>query len=289
MLITKKIRVNGFLPAGLVLNTFLSSSRLSTREHVFKPQLESENTGGSPVPVPWISVPQASANSALRLEGKFLTPAIVMPLGLDPLGSFVQDRFVGGPEILLTATWFDGEVVYMTGDEIPTLRFNYEGAYPTWYSNYYGITQPDVHVFEREAYLVLPEKTQSHVALYTPSIPGELGCLPVTYRLGDDDPQPAYTGKLVTHHFAIDGGRLHGYYETQTPQTSIPLVTLLPVDESLDVKYVLLPKLPWYQQLAELRSDDRTVMTPSNVRALLRGGDRAFLLLSSDLQVSAQF
>lgn len=122
MNVVKVLQVRGWLPAGLVLNVRLTPpTKGSDIVHLpIRPKLAMQPTGKGAPAINFAPINQADANTAIMVDrAGFKTPAVVAPL---PIGGSEYAPVRGSlssPIMLALAAYYEGEVRYVTGDDIP--------------------------------------------------------------------------------------------------------------------------------------------------------------------------
>jgi hypothetical protein len=148
MLIVKTFEVNGWIPAGVVLNAKLRRS--SGDNATAYPKLSNQQRILA-------FNQQATEDTAIRLRGDILSPAIVAPLSSgDNMSSLLPSQVVNSPSLLVTPICFKGSVDLISGDDIPYTRLPLD-ATQGWVSDEYELKA--LH-----AYAIVPESTIKKVS-----------------------------------------------------------------------------------------------------------------------------
>lgn len=122
MNVVKVLQVRGWLPAGLVLNVRLTPpTKGSDIMHLpIRPKLAMRATGKGAPAINFAPINQADANTAIMVDQTgFKTPAVVAPLPIGGSEYAPARGSLSSPSMLALAAYYEGEVRYVTGDDIP--------------------------------------------------------------------------------------------------------------------------------------------------------------------------
>lgn len=217
MVITSRVRVRGWLPAGMILNTRLDRKSLIPNGALLVPVI---NAGKSLAPFVGF---QASDDTALAAVGQFLTD--VAAFALDGVAS------LGAPLMLARNTYFDGEIVSYTGEDTPKIALSVLSDRPAVHYSYYTAEHPDVVDLRLQLFVV--STCRRAMLLLDPNHVLHDAMLPVTYT------QPGATEATAAHIMGIatfesrarEGmGRV---YTSQSPATDAYTVLLRRITGSL--------------------------------------------------------
>lgn len=145
MNLTKKIRVNGWLPAGLILN-----SRLMTESAELNPLTPAtvrpglmQAQGRPETMINIWSLSQADETTMLRAVGKFMSPVVFALLNEEPIENASPQFLVGDdydrspaspyshPCVLLASAQFEGDIEYYTGSDTPQSYIGFGSSWET--------------------------------------------------------------------------------------------------------------------------------------------------------------